>query len=227
MAQPSMKALLISDVVVSFLYSQQVRTRFPDVDVLFACGDLGYYYIEYILNALDVPCFFVRGNHDKVVEYSLEAQRTLPHGAVDLHLQSLEFNGYLLAGIEGSLRYRPGSYQYTQRQMWSHVFRLVPRLFSNRMRYGRYLDIFLSHAPATGIHDRPDLPHQGIHAFRWLLQVFQPAYHFHGHIHRYRPDDRMETSFNNTRVINGFSYREILLDFDHLPAIARPVSGGS
>jgi Icc-related predicted phosphoesterase len=206
------KVLLLSDVIVSFIYSPQVRHRFPDTNLLIGCGDLAYYYIEYVLNALDIPCFFVRGNHDKIVEYSLEAQRTAPAGAVDIHRKVINHNGWLLAGVEGSLWYRPGPFQYTQSQMWQHVFRLVPAMLINRLRYGRFLDIFITHAPPAGIHDMPDLPHQGIKAFRWLLEVFQPSYHFHGHIHVYRPDAVVETKFDHTQVINAFSYREVIIN---------------
>jgi Icc-related predicted phosphoesterase len=63
-----------------------------------------------------------------------------------------------------------------------------------------------------GIHDQPDLPHQGINAFRWLLKVFQPRYHFHGHIHVYHPDAVTETKFNQTQVINTYGYIEINLE---------------
>jgi Icc-related predicted phosphoesterase len=79
----------------------------------------------------------------------------------------------------------------------------------NRSRYGRYLDIFLTHAPPAGIHDAPDLPHQGIRAFRWLISTFQPSYHLHGHVHVYRPDSVIETRLGKTRVINSYGYREV------------------
>jgi Icc-related predicted phosphoesterase len=150
----------------------------------------------------------VRGNHDKIVEYRQEGQRTAPNGGVDLHRQVIDHNGLLLAGVEGCQRYRLGKFQYTQSAMWRHVWRLVPGLLSNRLRYGRYLDVFVTHAPPAGIHDASDLPHQGIDAFRWLLATFKPAYHFHGHIHVYRPDTITETLFSATQVINTFGFRE-------------------
>lgn len=214
MGEKQYKILLLSDVIVSFIYSPQVRNRFKNIDFIIGCGDLAYYYIEYVLTALDAPCFFVRGNHDKVVEYSLEAQRTAPSGAINLHRRVIEHNGLLLAGVEGSLRYRPGPFQYSQNEMWGHVFSLVPGLLLNRLRYGRYLDIFVTHSPMAGLHDMPDLPHQGIKAFRWFIKVFRPTYHFHGHIHVYRPDTSMESIYHGTKVINAFSYREMILHLD-------------
>jgi Icc-related predicted phosphoesterase len=209
------KVLSLSDMLVSFVYSPQVRCRFGDIDLLIGCGDLAYYYLEYVLDALDVPCFFVRGNHDKVVEYSLEGQRTAPAGAVDLHGKVIYHRGLLLAGVEGSLRYRPGPFQYAHSEMWGHVFRLVPGLIGNKLRYGRYLDVFVSHSPPQGIHDMPDLPHQGIKAFRWLLKVFIPAYHFHGHVHIYRPDTVSRSYYGDTVVINSYGYRETVLEINH------------
>jgi Icc-related predicted phosphoesterase len=207
-----MIVLSLSDKTMQFIYSPQVRHRFPNVDLIFGCGDLDYYYLEYVLNALNRPLFFVRGNHDKVVEYNSAGQRTGPAGGTDLHRQVIEYQGLLLAGVEGSLNYRIGVFQYTQGEMLQHVLALVPGLLLNRLRWGRFLDVFITHAPPAGIHDREDLPHQGIKAFAWFLRVFQPAYHFHGHIHIYRPDTEIETQSGRTRVINTYSYRETKLE---------------
>jgi Icc-related predicted phosphoesterase len=128
-----------------------------------------------------------------------------------MHCRSIQYNGLILAGVEGSLRYRPGEFQYTQSEMWWHVFRLVPAFLRNRFLHGRYLDLFVSHAPPAGIHDRPDLPHQGIKAFRWLIDVFQPHYFFHGHIHIHRPDTHIETVQGKTHVINTYGFRETII----------------
>jgi len=114
----------------------------------------------------------------------------------------------VFAGVEGSLRYRPGPFQYTQREMWWHVFSLVPALLRNKLVYGRYIDVFVTHAPPRGIHDKDDLTHQGIDAFRWFIKVFKPDYHFHGHIHVYRPDEVTESLFGSTQVINTFGHKE-------------------
>jgi Icc-related predicted phosphoesterase len=95
--------------------------------------------------------------------------------------------------------------------MWSHVLRIVPSFIKNRARFGRYLDIFISHAPPWGIHDQPDLPHQGIKAFRWLLETFRPRYHFHGHIHVYRNDTQTVTNYQSTTVVNTYGFAETLV----------------
>jgi hypothetical protein len=214
----SFRILSIADIVIGSIYSPLIRTRFPDVNLVISCGDLPYYYLEFVADALDQPVFFVRGNHAALVEYTASGERTSPLGAVDLHSRVVCHGGLLLAGVEGSLRYSGGPFQYSRGEMWQHVFRLVPGLLLNRAIHGRYLDLFISHAPPAGIHDQPDLPHHGVPAFRWLLQAFKPAYHLHGHIHVYRPDTPVRTRFGATWVINTFGFAVIEAE----PAATRP-----
>lgn len=202
------KILSLSDKKIPFIYSPSVHKRFEHIDLVIGCGDLPYYYLEYVLTALGVPLFYVRGNHDHEVEFSAIGKRRNPQGGQDLNRRAINLNGITLAGIEGSIRYKPGSFQYTQAEMWHLVFQLVPKMIYNRITNGHYLDIFVTHAPPNGIHDREDLPHHGVNAFRWFVKVFQPALHFHGHIHLYRPDDPSESMFGKTRVINTYGYQE-------------------
>jgi Icc-related predicted phosphoesterase len=216
-----MKVLSLSDVPVQLIYSSQIRRQFPDVDLVIACGDLPYAYQEFIISMLDVPLYFVRGNHDVPVEQVQHGTRTAPQGGVDLHRRIIKYRGLILAGVEGSLRYRAGPYQYTQAEMWLNVISLVPGLLLNRLQHNRYLDVFVTHAPPRGIHDMNDLPHQGIDAFRWLIQVFKPAYFFHGHIHVYRPDTVTETFVEGTRVINTYGFRTTEVDCCPAPAKKR------
>jgi Icc-related predicted phosphoesterase len=173
---------------------------------------LPYYYLDYIISSLNVPLYFVRGNHASDVEYTESGPRVAPQGGIDLHRRCLNHRGLLLAGVEGSIRYNQGKFQYSQAEMWGHVFSLVPRFLLNRLVYGRFLDIFVSHAPPWQINDQDDHVHQGIKAFRWILQVFRPTYHFHGHVHLYRPDVTQSTAFENTHVINTYGYREHVID---------------
>lgn len=208
----SLKVLSLSDKQVESIYSAQVKKRFGDVDLILGCGDLAYYYLEFVISMLDVPLFYVRGNHANQVEYTMVGPKTHPEGGEDLHRRVFNHQGLLLAGVEGSLRYRNGPYQYSQTEMWVHIVRMMPGLFFNRLIHGRYLDIFISHAPPWGIHDKPDLPHQGIKAFRWLIEALKPRYHFHGHIHVYRQDTQTITTHGSTQVINTYGYKETQID---------------
>jgi Icc-related predicted phosphoesterase len=89
------------------------------------------------------------------------------------------------------------------------VLKLVPGLLYNRLIHGRFLDVFVTHAPPKGIHEGKDWTHQGIKAFRWLLDTFQPAYYFHGHIHLYFPDQTSESRVGKTQVINAYRSRVV------------------
>ena len=207
-----MKVLVLSDKTVDFIYSPSVVQRFADVQWVISCGDLPYYYVEYVLDALNVPTFYVRGNHASPVEYGNLVNRTAPMGAIDLHTQVTAFKGVLTAGIEGSLRYKEGPFMYSQNDMWWTVISMIPAMLLNRLVYGRYLDLLVTHAPPWGIHDKKDIAHQGFKAVRWMLEVFKPKYHLHGHIHLYNNDPIQTTRFVETEVINVYGYRELELD---------------
>lgn len=206
-----MKILAVSDVELSFIYSPSVTQRFADASFVISCGDLPYYYLEYIISMLNVPLYYVNGNHMSTVEYGAQGEHYAPWGATHLHRRSVRTDqGVLLSGIDGSLQYNYGPHQYSQGEMWTMVLLLTPALMINKLRYGRFLDFFVTHAPAWKIHDMEDRPHQGIKAFRWFDTVFQPAYHLHGHIHVYRQDTITETMVGFTKVINIYGYRELL-----------------
>jgi Icc-related predicted phosphoesterase len=204
------KILSVSDQVDPRIYSNALHERYGDVDFVISCGDLSYLYLEYIISVLNRPLYFVHGNHDPLQELNLGDPRPYPLGAKNLHRSMIRKNGLLICGVEGSVQYnRRTPYQYTQSTMWSHVLSLVPGMLYNRLVYGRFLDIFVSHAPPRGVHEGKDWTHQGIYAFRWLIRTFQPRFHIHGHIHHYRPDDEIETSLGKTLVINCFRSKVI------------------
>lgn len=203
-----MKILSVSDQVDPRIYSVKLKERHNDVAFVLSCGDLPYEYLEFIISGLNQPLYFVHGNHDHSKNGELDETQTHPLGADNLHGKIYRKQGLLLAGVEGCIQYnRKTKYQYTQGEMWSHVLRLVPGLLYNKLMYGRFLDIFVTHAPPRGVHEGVDWTHQGIKAFRWLIDNFQPAYHFHGHIHIYRPDTVIETRIGKTMVINTFLSR--------------------
>lgn len=204
---PPLNLLGVSDRIVEVIYSPEIQRRFASADLVISCGDLPYYYLDYIISSLNVPLFFVRGNHANLIEYGERGPRRAPLIGTNLHRETIKHQGLLLAGIEGSLRYNQGTFQYSQAEMWEHALTLAPRLLLNRLIHGRALDILVTHAPPWGINDQPDPAHQGIKAFRWLLEVFKPALHLHGHIHLYSPLMTSETSYRRTRVINVYGYR--------------------
>lgn len=207
MARP-MKILAVSDRVMDQLYCTDVRLKYPDVDLIVGCGDLPFYYLEFLISALDRRLVYVRGNHDKGPQYTVDG-RQLEHveGGSDIHARCVERAGLLIAGLEGSMRYRPHApYMYTEAEMRVVVAGMLPRLLRNKVRYGRYLDMLITHSPPFGIHDRPDIPHTGFKIFLNFMQWFRPKYLLHGHIHLYRQDTPRITRYLDTTVINVYPY---------------------
>ncbi len=207
-----MKVLAVSDRVLDRLYNPNVREKYPDLDLLIGCGDLPLYYLDFLVSALDAPLVYVRGNHDGGSQYTADkGEITTVRGGTYIHGQAIQQSGLLIAGLSGSMRYRPRApFMYTETEMRGQVARLIPQLLWNRQRHGRFLDLLVTHSPPFGIHDRTDLPHIGFKVFLQLMRVFRPAYLLHGHIHLYRQDTVRVTQFEDTRVINVYPYR--LLD---------------
>lgn len=208
-----MKILAVSDQVIDSLYTTQVRDRFGDVDLIIGCGDLPYYYLEFLVTVLCCPLFYVHGNHDQSVEYTEEgARRIVPAGCDPLGDRVVTFNGLILAGLDGSIRYNyEGDFQYSQAQMDHKAFRLSLKLLGTRLRYGRWLDILVTHSPPWGVGDGPDPAHVGFRAFNTLMRLFKPRYLLHGHQHVYR-GPKPGTQVGSTKVINVFPYR--LIEWD-------------
>jgi len=206
------KILALSDQVSKAIYSTQICERFGDVDLVLSCGDLPYSYLEFVATMLDVPCLFVHGNHD-APEYTSGGQvLTSPGGWTDIDGRSVRVKGISVAGLEGSMRYKPRApYQYTEQEMLFKALRLVPFLAMNRLRYGQYVDVLITHAPPLGIHDGKDWPHRGFRIFRDLITRFRPRYLLHGHKHLYGPET-WRTRHQQTEVINVYPFR--IIEFD-------------
>lgn len=213
-----MKILAVSDRVMEQLYCADVRQKYPDIDLIVGCGDLPFYYLDFLVSALDRRLVYVRGNHDNGPQYTVEG-RILEQvrGGDDIHGRSVQREGLLLAGLEGSMRYRPGaSFMYSEAEMRYQVAQLLPLLLKNKIKYGRFLDILVTHSPPYGIHDKPDIPHTGFKIMRNLLQWVKPRLMLHGHIHIYRRDTPTVSQFEETTIMNVYPYR--LIDFHNLPA---------
>ncbi len=208
-----MKILAVSDQVVDSLYTTQVVDRFGNVDLILSCGDLPYYYLEFLVTVINRPLYFVHGNHDKSLEVTSEGiRRITPAGCDPLDSRVVLFNGLILAGLDGSIRYsHEGHYQFTQAEMDRKALRLSVPLLLSQLRYGRWLDILVTHSPPFGVGDGPDAAHVGFRALNTLMRLFKPRYLLHGHQHVYR-GLKPGTQVGSTKVLNVFPYR--LIDWE-------------
>ncbi len=208
-----MKILAVSDEVVEQLYVPTIKNRFPNIDLVVACGDLPPYYVEFIVSMLNVPLLQVPGNHDPACFPSHPDDPQLPEmarrGCGNIDGRLVRERGLLLAGLGGSVRYRPGPHQYSQAQMARRVMTLLPRLCWNRVIKGRFLDVLITHAPPRGIHDAEDRPHVGFTAFNRFVATFRPRYLLHGHSHVWRRDTVTQTRVGETLILNVCPFRVI------------------
>ncbi len=206
-----MKILALSDEVVDFIYGPRVKDRFGEVDLVVGCGDLPYYYLEFVVCMLDRPVYYVPGNHDAQPIYTAEGRAAdCAEGCVNLDRAVAVEGNLILAGLGGSIRYRPnGLHQYTDAEMSARITSLIPRLWYNRLRYGRFLDILITHSPPFGVHDGGDPAHTGFKSFLAFVKNFRPRYLLHGHSHVYRPGEITRTRLAATEIINVYPYRTI------------------
>lgn len=214
-----MKILCVSDYIDPLVYSNTIKERFSDIDIILAAGDLPLEYVDFIVSSLNKPAFFVFGNHN-LKEYSYyhpvkDQLYKMPqqkwdlhneHGAEYLGFRTAQSKGLLLAGASGSMRYNNGECQFTDFQMKMKLLKMLPRLILNKIRYGRYLDVFLTHAPPEGIHDKNDRCHKGFPCYLWFIRKFKPKYLIHGHIHLYSLQDVRVSTFEETQVVNAYSH---------------------
>lgn len=206
--------MAVSDRILEKLYATDVANRYSNIDLIIGCGDLPFYYLDFLTSALDAQLLYVKGNHDQGPQYTANGRvLTGVPGGIDIHGRIVKYNGLLIGGLEGSMRYRPNApLMYSEREMSLIAARLFPTLLMNLARYGRAIDILVTHSPPFKIHDRTDIAHQGFKIFRTIMKLFTPKYLLHGHIHVYRQDLPRETVFGETVVINVYPYRLIDLD---------------
>ena len=222
-----MKILIVADHIDPIVYSAGIKERFGDVDLILGAGDLPLDYYDFIAASLNKPLVFVFGNHNlkhlgvfrKTADLFEQAGpdpwalSRLP-GGLYADRKVVKIKGLLIAGLGGSRWYNGGGNQFRERQMFRRALSLVPRLIWNKLRTGRYLDILLTHASPSGIHDRPDTAHQGFEAFLWLMRRYRPRYLIHGHVHLYNRNEERTSRYHETTVVNAYDHVVVDLEGD-------------
>jgi len=191
-----MKILSVSDVPSPILFEENGRRLVEGIDLILSCGDLPPEYLSELTHTYGAPLYYVSGNHD--IRYISKP----PRSCMNLHGRVVRIGGLKILGLEGSIWYNDGPFQYTERQMSSVIRRLRLTLW-----WERGVDMVITHAPPRDIHDGEDLCHRGFQCFRWLISKYKPRYFIHGHIHREfsEPSERI-TVENKTQVINTYGF---------------------
>lgn len=191
-----MKILSISDIVLANLRNREnLLKNYSSAQAVVSCGDLPTEYLEYITGVLNVPLLYVKGNHD--IYYTPEKP-----GGDDLHGRVIRLNGYLIAGLQGCMRYNREPLQYSDGEMLRMVFGLWPTVLYATLRRRRRLDLMVTHSPARGIHDLPDRAHQGFKSFRLMMRLFRPRTLIHGHVDNVDKRLPSRTIFADTEILN-------------------------
>ena len=232
-----MKILCVSDTTESLAFSSQVKEIFKGTDLILSCGDMPVQSHDYLSTMLKSDVYYVYGNHN------LETfQQEMDRDGHQIGKLENEYNkkfygflldgkcirdkrtGLLIAGLGGSMRYNEGMSQYTEAQMRRRMRRLIPALLWNKRRYGRYLDILVTHAPPRGIGDDVDLCHKGFECFLKFMDRYKPKYLVHGHVHLDDRNAQRVTRYKDTEVINIFGCYQI--DDDDLKGNIRRKDNG-
>lgn len=211
------RILAVADEVDESLGGEALAQLRPDL--VLSAGDLPFDYLEYLVTMLNVPLLYVPGNHDPSIR---ERRETLawppsielkdardpvgPLGGTNVDGRIEDAAGIGVAGLGGSLRYREGPNQYTQKEMRRRVRRLGRRAAVRGLRGRRGVDVLLTHAPPLGVGDEEDPAHRGFEALLQLVEQLSPKLLIHGHIHPYgqaKPDRQLGT----TTVVNVVPFR--------------------
>jgi uncharacterized protein len=223
-----MRILCISDTTRSLAFSSRVKEIYKDVDLILSCGDMPLESYDYVTTMLNRDLCYVYGNHNLKDFNKVLSTRGLlgvgPHETennfkfygfmIDGKCYRDKKSGLLIAGLGGSMKYNGGDSQYTEREMKFRILKLVPQLLYNKRRYGRYLDILITHAPPFGLGDAQDLCHRGFECFLGFIDQFQPKYLLHGHVHLDDYNAPRENVRGKTKIINVYGAH--LLDDESL-----------
>lgn len=189
-----MNILVVADVESKVLWDYFDGSQKGQIDLIISCGDLDADYLSFLTTMYHCDVLYVHGNHDE--NYKINP----PEGCICIDDQLINYQGIRILGLGGSMKYNGGTYQYTEAQMKLRYMRLWMQI----QKYHGF-DILVTHAPAKGIHDGEDLPHQGFQCFCSLMEKYEPAYFLHGHVHlNYGYQIPRVDKFRKTTIINGF-----------------------
>ena len=212
-----MKILCVADHIDPLVYSDSIKNRFKDFDLVLSSGDLPLNYYDYIVSMLNKPLLFVFGNHNlkqlkfyqskgEISGFSAGSPAFKSVGATYVNGKVLRKFGLIIAGLGGSMWYNGGPNQYSETGMFFKILQIMPALLINRLFWGRYIDILITHAPPRGIHDKADQAHTGFKALRWFIRIFKPRYLIHGHVHLWNRTEERRSRYYNTEVVNAYDH---------------------
>ena len=222
-----MKILCVADETDPLVYSPSSKRLFGDCDIVISAGDLPLRYYDFIMTIMGKQLFYVYGNHnleqfkESMLKVSPASQvignrdqmQIMPHFGGDLIDGKCIYDkkrDLIIMGLGGSMLYNYGMSQYSEKQMKWRINKLVPRLLYNKQRYGRYVDILVTHSLVFGMGDGVDLCHRGFECFKAFMEKYRPKYLLHGHVHLFDENENRFHQYEDTTIINV--YKSFIID---------------
>ncbi|MDD2561613.1 MAG: metallophosphoesterase family protein [Eubacteriales bacterium] len=200
----TLRALVVADEESRYIWDFFDRQAFKGIDVIIACGDLKASYLSFLTTMVAAPLFYVHGNHDG------HFLRQPPEGCDNLEERMQVLKGIRFIGFGGALASSPKPFHYSERDAVRQITRRLPEI-----SYHGGFDVLVTHAPVQGLGDLDGAFHRGFKAYRALIDLFGPKYHFHGHVHTsYRQGASRVIRYGDTTIVNAFGYRVLDLQFD-------------
>ena len=188
-----MRIMILADQAEPTLWEFLDRRKLEGVDLILSCGDLPASYLSFLTCFTHAPILYVHGNHDARYE------KKPPEGCTCIEDTIYVYEGVRILGLGGSMRYRSGPHQYSEREMIRRVRRLWLKL-----RRHKGFDILLTHSPAYQLGDDTDLAHRGFEVFLRLIDQYAPKLMAHGHVHQsYQHNFVRVRERGETKVVNA------------------------
>jgi len=89
---------------------------------------------------------------------------------------------------------------------------MISGFLVNKIKYKRYIDILITHAPPFGINDEKDLAHRGFKEFLKFIKTYKPTYFIHGHTTPRGGTEMTMGCYYSTGIINTNPYRILEID---------------
>jgi uncharacterized protein len=166
------RLLAVSDERERAFDFERNREQIGRVDAVLGCGDLEPEYLAFLADAFCVPLLYVRGNHDRGVNWQ-ETGEVLP-GAFAGKLERI--GDLSLVGLSWPGKDEALPVIRDENAAWAQALKIAARPPRQKPL------IVLSHVPPRGFGDTPeDDFHRGFAAYEWLVKRLKPTLWLHGH----------------------------------------------
>jgi Icc-related predicted phosphoesterase len=166
------RLLAVSDEPEPALDFERNRAQIGKVDAIIGCGDLEPDYLNFLTDAFRVPLIYVRGNHDRGVNWQATSE-ALPE---PLSGKSHEVPGITLLGLPWPGETRNPHAVRDDSAAWRQVLPILVRPPRTKPL------IVMSHVPPEGLGDTPeDYYHRGFAAYEMVCRRLHPMLWLHGH----------------------------------------------